>query len=722
MRLFPVICLLVLILGAAGSAADDFVYHGSFLWNDIRSIVNEGDYLFCAFYNGIGVIDVTRDFNKKKLAAQLEMPYHPLRLYKFGTTLVTENEGGTISLIDASDVSAMQLMGTMTAPENSLDLAIMDSYLYIAVEYDGIKRFDISDPSHIVFNDSSMFGIRVIDVEVYGDHLLALDDYNGILVYDNGPDFGLPISELFLPEQAISFTVHADTVYASLRPTGYLVGSLENILAPVYLERRETYILGAKLEILDDRIVVSNSTNGFELIYEEDGSIVHRLYPVTDILGYSTLFRYDNRRHIAFPHRQRGFVAFDIENPLLIDVGYPTMVYAYPGPITQVSFFKSRLHVIGTNNWYEMYDVSDPGHPVRSGRMINPPYQPAGFCTKGDTLFITDVETNSFFPAIDDGSGDPVSIFPLFSVSDSVTRPHILVDYFEHGDLLYYYNHQYFNGTLRNDSSVTPNRLRWGFADGVMAAAIIDTAFYQANNKGLLWIYAIDKHYDLDMVTSRNLPGRVRQMVRNGRLMYMASGGLVTVDILDPFDPAFIYFNNEIGQVAEICMVDDWLACAAQNGLFVYDISSNGIPQLVFSGGDPATLVAYDPISNTVVASDGKSVKIYTLPILDSDSGEEPIADRFSVPTVSGYPNPFNPAIHLTLSNFSSRAGRVVVDVFDILGRRVRHIEGSGLSTGDEEIAWDGRDENGEIVASGVYLFRAYNETEQAVYKAILLK
>jgi flagellar hook assembly protein FlgD len=81
---------------------------------------------------------------------------------------------------------------------------------------------------------------------------------------------------------------------------------------------------------------------------------------------------------------------------------------------------------------------------------------------------------------------------------------------------------------------------------------------------------------------------------------------------------------------------------------------------------------------------------------------EEVIPEGFKVH--SPYPNPFNPstAIRYELPNNS----HVEVVVYDILGRKVKIIEDSYTSAGVHEVVWNGIDNNGEEVSSGVYLFK----------------
>ncbi|MHB9031247.1 MAG: FlgD immunoglobulin-like domain containing protein, partial [Candidatus Latescibacterota bacterium] len=67
------------------------------------------------------------------------------------------------------------------------------------------------------------------------------------------------------------------------------------------------------------------------------------------------------------------------------------------------------------------------------------------------------------------------------------------------------------------------------------------------------------------------------------------------------------------------------------------------------------------------------------------------------------YPNPFNPdtVIPFDLPHDS----RVVMNVYSISGQLVRKLEGGRLAAGSHSVVWDGRDDEGKVVSSGVYLY-----------------
>jgi flagellar hook assembly protein FlgD len=71
----------------------------------------------------------------------------------------------------------------------------------------------------------------------------------------------------------------------------------------------------------------------------------------------------------------------------------------------------------------------------------------------------------------------------------------------------------------------------------------------------------------------------------------------------------------------------------------------------------------------------------------------------------SARPNPFNPATSLPL--VLEEASRVELTIYNIAGRHVRTLHDGMLSAGRNVLVWDGRDDSGSVVPSGVYYARA---------------
>ena len=71
----------------------------------------------------------------------------------------------------------------------------------------------------------------------------------------------------------------------------------------------------------------------------------------------------------------------------------------------------------------------------------------------------------------------------------------------------------------------------------------------------------------------------------------------------------------------------------------------------------------------------------------------------------ANYPNPFNPATTIPLS-VPDGAEAVDVGIYNLLGQLVRQVWSGPLAAGEHRLTWDGRDGQGQPVASGAYLYQ----------------
>lgn len=77
----------------------------------------------------------------------------------------------------------------------------------------------------------------------------------------------------------------------------------------------------------------------------------------------------------------------------------------------------------------------------------------------------------------------------------------------------------------------------------------------------------------------------------------------------------------------------------------------------------------------------------------------------------NNYPNPFNPSTTIVFS--LETTGPASLIVYDMMGRRVRHLVEGIRVAGQHQVVWDGRDDGGQPVASGTYVYtlRANGQT-----------
>lgn len=83
-------------------------------------------------------------------------------------------------------------------------------------------------------------------------------------------------------------------------------------------------------------------------------------------------------------------------------------------------------------------------------------------------------------------------------------------------------------------------------------------------------------------------------------------------------------------------------------------------------------------------------------------------------------PNPFNPSTTIRLS--VTRSGPFALEIFDPRGRRIRTLHRGSLESGDHDFVWQGRTDDGDVVASGVYFARLATRGEIQMQKLVLVK
>jgi len=96
------------------------------------------------------------------------------------------------------------------------------------------------------------------------------------------------------------------------------------------------------------------------------------------------------------------------------------------------------------------------------------------------------------------------------------------------------------------------------------------------------------------------------------------------------------------------------------------------------------------------------------------------LPERFEL--LPNYPNPFNAATVIPLQVPDANNQHIRVEVFNMLGQRVRILVDGTLQPGARSVVWDGRDDRGSSVASGTYFIRLLHKEGVLTRKAVMLK
>jgi len=127
--------------------------------------------------------------------------------------------------------------------------------------------------------------------------------------------------------------------------------------------------------------------------------------------------------------------------------------------------------------------------------------------------------------------------------------------------------------------------------------------------------------------------------------------------------------------------------------------------------------VASDVGLASVVEAAVDDFRLLALPVT---TGVAPSEDAASVSFRAGEPNPFHDAV--TLRYALPKAADVSLEIHDVSGRVVRHLERGRKAAGEHALRWDGRDDTGRPMASGAYYARLAIDGSSRVQRLVRVR
>lgn len=201
------------------------------------------------------------------------------------------------------------------------------------------------------------------------------------------------------------------------------------------------------------------------------------------------------------------------------------------------------------------------------------------------------------------------------------------------------------------------------------------------------------------------------------------SNWLDGVDVVDGFSNAFTAFSGIIDTTG--APADD----AVEYSTAPYKTHDNG-NKTVFLGFDPLStntqgiddaaphLSGYWWIGTAPFGPLQTSIVYALNPPAAGIDDNEVVANGFELK--GNYPNPFNPSTKIAFN--LDVTSKVTVKVFSLLGQEVATIHSGILNSGTNLVKWNGLDDAGHSVASGVYVYRVEVDSRALTGKMMLLK
>ncbi len=226
-------------------------------------------------------------------------------------------------------------------------------------------------------------------------------------------------------------------------------------------------------------------------------------------------------------------------------------------------------------------------------------------------------------------------------------------------------------------------------------------------------------------------------------------------EIYDLQDQLITMDDLQVGQVVEVkgSMLEDGTYCAGK--IEVEDDPNMVSLNSALDGKSEASIyiagTEYQITPNTVVLDStyneisvddlalGEDVTVWALPTDDGSleavqiqsttltgvtavkTGTRPaVVESFTLK--QNYPNPFNPTTTIEFFINQSRFANVRLEVYNMLGQKVRTLYNGVLGAGTYKFQWNGRNDAAQQVASGMYLYRLEVNGRAQIKQMILLK
>ncbi|KAA3630979.1 MAG: T9SS C-terminal target domain-containing protein [Calditrichaeota bacterium] len=225
--------------------------------------------------------------------------------------------------------------------------------------------------------------------------------------------------------------------------------------------------------------------------------------------------------------------------------------------------------------------------------------------------------------------------------------------------------------------------------DGTVRTCEIDLVLVEPDRERLLALDNLLQPPD-DSVNLELTPANGLRVANFGAA---SSYDLVIRDLGGPEIREFMHSGINVGANSEQHLVPNWDNVSEAQLMVIVDNGIDGI------------------VDDTIYLSNGSPLDV-------EDEQGALLPYRFELS--QNYPNPFNPVT--TIEYSLPRRSHVMIEIYNVLGQKVRTLVNREESAGLYTITWNGKDSGGEAVSTGMYFYRFQADDHIETKKMLLLK
>ncbi|MCP4545032.1 MAG: T9SS type A sorting domain-containing protein [bacterium] len=595
-----------------------------------------------------------------------------------------------LCVYDVSDPAAPGFVSMLNDIPLFLDIAVVDDLAFLACRGEGVKILDISDLSAPVLLSTLSTDNWSNAIDVAGSTMLIAESRSGIsrlrIADIANPALPTVVGTVNLPgafpNPYQNDVCHVgDTAFIAARHDGEIMTvDFSDPAAPTIIGDHPVRISAVRLAARDGFVIVSSGTDRpwDPVSYVTCLDIGDGQYPPA-----AESMMLDDAVSAMATSGAMAYVGLGSEGLAVLDThgsGAPALLgrIAVPGTISDIDVADGLAYLSAGSAGIVVVDISDPDLPVQVGIIA--------VQNGAKRLALAD---NVVYVA----GGNQFHILDVTDLSEPVELGSYQCEY-QIGDIACHDSAVYL-ASLTEWSDVID------VSDPAHPVHLGPTGAWSCRGKMLvkddLLLFSGDWH---------------------GSASDMAA--VYAISVSDPLDPDVVdSFNLNGDENTALTMFGDYAYINAQ-GVHVIDFSDPGdLGSVGYLQENPGILAATS--CRLLMGGFADMPERLAWMPLQSD-GITPV-EEIATPTIArlrSYPNPFNP---ITMISFElPTPGRANLNIYDTSGRCVRHLLDAPLAAGPHERSWDGRDDGGSHLASGVYLARFVCGETVAQSKLLMLK
>lgn len=141
---------------------------------------------------------------------------------------------------------------------------------------------------------------------------------------------------------------------------------------------------------------------------------------------------------------------------------------------------------------------------------------------------------------------------------------------------------------------------------------------------------------------------------------------------------------------------------------------------MVFTLSFTADDLVEDINDEIIIITNDPDLPMITIPITLIAVSNADLVNPAVTALKGNFPNPFNPTTSIRFS--LKESARVKLNIYNLKGQLIKSLVNHEMSAGNHQILWDGKDNRGASVASGIYLYRMQTKDYQSTAKMMLMK